>query len=294
MLVFLAFALLVGCTAFSSSAIGKSADSPSNPSQHSQLSLSHPSGQLLGQLLGRSLKLLHWSIGSYADKSKADWILDGLGLITQGIVIPALQVTVIYRLWSWIVPSWENAIHLGWGWQFSLSFVCVDYLYYWNHRGLHHPWLWNAHKVHHSVTQMDVLGTSRNTLWSSFLIVYLWVHALMIMVLAHPGGYVFGVSLTAVLDLWRHSSFSLRPDQFRYPWLYALIAPWLILPHDHAWHHSNSVESKNFGGNFKLWDKIHGTYLQKDTYPSSIGVSLNLTTIQKLFMPIAKPLTQKK
>ena len=35
-------------------------------------------------------------------------------------------------------------------------------------------------------TDMDLLGTSRNTLWASFLMIYLWVHALFIYSLQDP------------------------------------------------------------------------------------------------------------
>ncbi|MEM7769805.1 MAG: sterol desaturase family protein [Cyanobacteria bacterium P01_A01_bin.37] len=220
---------------------------------------------------------------SYREKSQDDWILDGLGLFVQGIVIPGLQVSVIYRLCAWAFPQWENTLHIAWWWQFCISFVCVDYLYYWNHRLLHSYYFWSSHKVHHSVTAMDVLGTSRNTLWSSFLIVYLWIHALMLCFIEHPSGYLFGVSLTAALDLWRHSAWSILPGQ----WLHRFVNPWLMLPHNHAWHHCEASEGNNFGANFKIWDKIHDTYFDNEAYPEKLGISLPLSLVQKLLVPFS-------
>jgi sterol desaturase/sphingolipid hydroxylase (fatty acid hydroxylase superfamily) len=232
------------------------------------------------------LRRLGCHLNPYSNKSKEDWVLDGLSLIMQGLVIPVLQVTLIYHLWGTLFPTWEHTVHLNGATQFVLSFVGVDYLYYWNHRWLHQGG-WDAHKVHHTVTEMDVLGTSRNTLWSSFLIVYLWIHALMLFVIDEPSGYLVGVSLTAALDLWRHSHFSpLANHHLLSSLAYKLTNVWLMLPHDHAWHHSNVNVGQNFGGNFKIWDKVHRTYVENDTFPTSMGLKLNLTMFQKLICPV--------
>ncbi|MEL6321887.1 MAG: sterol desaturase family protein [Cyanobacteria bacterium J06626_14] len=276
MLVFLTFSFLVVLTAVSSSSGDRHIAQPGF-----LISQSMSPGQSKSSSVHR-----HQRSVSYFNKPKEDWLLDGIGLVMQGIVIPALQVTLIYHFWSWLFPSWEYVLHLS-GWlQFVISFVCVDYLYYWNHRSLHHSFLWNVHKVHHTVSEMDVLGTSRNTLWSSFFVVYLWVHALMLFVLDHPNGYVLGVSLTAALDLWRHSRFSLLPFQRKHPLVYRFFSSWLMLPHNHAWHHSSTEGNKNYGGNLNIWDKIHRTYHGESSYPRSIGIKLNLSIIQKLVLPI--------
>jgi sterol desaturase/sphingolipid hydroxylase (fatty acid hydroxylase superfamily) len=164
---------------------------------------------------------------------------------------------------------------------FFLSFVAVDYLYYWNHRLLHSPFFWNVHQVHHTVTHLDVLGTSRNTLWASFLIVYLWVHSFFLYLLADPTGYLLGVSLTSALDLWRHSQLTIPSKS----WLYHYLSPWLILPQDHAWHHSSQSPNCNYGANLKLWDKWHGTYYEESELPTEIGTATSLNFTQKLLFP---------
>ncbi|MEA5463639.1 sterol desaturase family protein [Leptothoe sp. PORK10 BA2] len=151
-----------------------------------------------------SLTAYHsWS--ELKQKSMADWIIDTAGLWVQGLLIPLWQLTLLQGLYQQLFSGWHHSLVLPPVIAFVLSFVGVDYLYYWNHRLLHSPWGWFAHRVHHTVTTMDVLGTSRNTLWSSFLLVYLWGHGLLIYLLADPTAYVLGMSLTAALDLWRHS-----------------------------------------------------------------------------------------
>ena len=214
-------------------------------------------------------------------KDQASWILDMSGLVVQGMLIPLLQIAVVYQGYRWLLPGLHHAWALSPLGAFLLSFVGVDYLYYWNHRLLHSHWLWPIHRVHHTVTQMDVLGTSRNTLWSSFFILYLWVHALFIFSLSDPTAYILGVSLSNALDLWRHSE--AHPPA----WLSRWLAPWLILPQDHAWHHSPE-SGTNYGANLKLWDWLHNTAHQPSCdrpAPASLGIPTPLSLVQQLIWP---------
>lgn len=231
--------------------------------------------------------LLAWAIGTQIgrrqlkSKSREDWLLDSAGLLIQGISIPLLQATLIYSLYRHLLPFPPGCLKLSPVLTFLLSFVLVDYLYYWNHRLLHRKFFWQVHQVHHTVTQMDSLGTSRNTLWTSFLIIYLWVHPLFVYVLANPTLYLLGVSLTSALDLWRHSGATVPAKS----WLHRCLCPWLILPQDHAWHHSREAHYCNYGANLKLWDRLHGTYNQSNGLPLAIGIATPLTFTQKLLFP---------
>ncbi|MFB2920874.1 MULTISPECIES: sterol desaturase family protein [Aerosakkonema] len=216
-------------------------------------------------------------------KSLEDWLLDSAGLFVQGILIPVLQVTLIYQFYRHWLPIAQESLKLPLIFTFILSFVGVDYLYYWNHRLLHFARFWQIHQVHHTVTDLDVLGTSRNTIWASFLIVYLWVHALFLYLLADPTGYLLGVSLTSALDLWRHSRLTIPSPS----WLYRCLSPWLILPQDHSWHHSSQSPHCNYGANLKLWDRLYGTYHEGSELPTEIGTATQLTLTQKLLFPFS-------
>ncbi|MFB2976827.1 sterol desaturase family protein [Microseira sp. BLCC-F43] len=230
--------------------------------------------------------LVGWTIFDKSGRTKLqakpleDWLLDSAGLFVQGMLIPLLQVTLIYQLDRYRLPMPKECLNLPLVFSFLLSFVAVDYLYYWNHRLLH-TFFWPVHQVHHTVTDLDVLGTSRNTIWASFLIVYLWVHTLFLYLLADPAGYLLGVSLTSALDLWRHSQLTIPSNS----WLYRYLSPWLILPQDHAWHHSSQFPDRNYGANLKLWDKLHGTYYEESELPTEIGTATSLTFTQKLLFP---------
>lgn len=202
---------------------------------------------------------------TYRSKPVRAWVLDLAGLAVQGAVIPFLQIALVVAGLRWIAPGAGGALQITSWFGFALAFVGVDYLYYWNHRLLHGRRLWPIHQVHHTVAVMDVLGTARNTLWTSFAIVYLWAHGTMLFLLGGDGasGYLAGVTLTVALDMWRHSAVGPRPG--------SALSLVLITPADHAWHHAAGADAGNYGANLSWWDRLHGTYLARDTVPPAIG-----------------------
>ena len=221
-----------------------------------------------------------------ASKPWQDWLLDGVGLVIQGAIIPLLQLLLVINFYSLIIPHWQHSFNLFPGGVFLLGFVAIDYVYYWSHRALHSKLLFPIHQVHHTVSQMDLVSCARNTLWSSLFLPYVWLNSLIIYLLHDARGYILAISCTYLLDLWRHSSLIINKNC----WLHYCLNSWLILPQDHRLHH-HKIGKGNFGANLKLWDKIHGTYLE-DTLPnqlsisSVIGIKLELTLWQKLFWPL--------
>ncbi len=217
-------------------------------------------------------------------RNAADWTLDGLGLLVQGIGIPVLQTTLVYALFVLLLPQAKGLLDLHPTLAFLLNFVVVDYLYYWNHRLLHGRTFWQTHAVHHSAEHLDLFITSRNTLWTSLLIVYVWVNGFFIFLLREPQSYILAASLTASLDLWRHTAFGLKANSR----FYRLLAPLFITPHEHAWHHSSTKSVCNFGANLSLWDRLHGTYYSPGELPSKLGIATPLSLPRKLFFPFTR------
>jgi sterol desaturase/sphingolipid hydroxylase (fatty acid hydroxylase superfamily) len=214
-------------------------------------------------------------------KTRFEWLLDSSNLLIQGFLIPFLRLAVLMVLLKQFWPQGQGLLSLPNWLGFVLCFVGVDYLYYWNHRIFHLRKIFPVHMIHHSVTQMDVMATSRNTLWTSFLIVYLWVNGVMLYLTDLNPGYILAMSLTACLDMWKHSSFlSQRISWQRFLSQYLLI----MTPLDHAWHHAQKLND-NFGANLNLFDKLHGTYTSEREYPERLGVSLRLEPWQQLLFP---------
>ncbi len=199
----------------------------------------------------------------YFARDRGAWVVDASGLVIQGMIAAALVWLVPYRRGTIDVPFW---------WAFLISFVAVDYAYYWNHRLLHGA-LWRWHAVHHTAPRLDVVVTSRNTLWTPLLIVYIWAGAAAVLLLRDPSGFLLGLSLTAALDLWRHSPL-IPPQPLR-----RALSSILVTPHEHAWHHSRSRTEVNFGANLTLWDRLHGTFEASDELPGQLGVELPVTLL---------------
>ena len=210
-----------------------------------------------------------------------DWTLDISGLLVQGLIIPALEVGLIYGLLNMIAPAARGSLEMSGVFGFLLNFVMVDYLYYWNHRLLHSKVFWRTHAVHHTADRVDVFITSRNTLWTPLLIVYVWANGIFLFLLKDPVPFLLAASITASLDLWRHTSFFTASGS----WLHRAISLVIITPNEHIWHHSSDRADSNFGANLSIWDRIHGTYRAAAHRPESLGIPLQLGLNRKLFFP---------
>lgn len=214
-------------------------------------------------------------------KTRFEWLLDTVNLLIQGLAIPALQIGLYFMLLKWAFPQAQGVLKLSWLGGFLLNFVLVDYLYYWNHRLFHHKKLFPVHIIHHSVTEMDVMATSRNTLWTSFLIVYLWFNGLFLYLTDLNAGFAFGMSLQACLDMWKHSSLMHSRPAWQ-AWLSQHL--FIMTPLDHAWHHAEKL-NYNYGANLNLFDKLHGTFAQESAYPTRLGVKHKLSPWRQLLFP---------
>ncbi|MSQ03048.1 MAG: sterol desaturase family protein [Myxococcales bacterium] len=201
-------------------------------------------------------------------RTAQDWVLDGVNLGVQGWLVPLAAGWAGRVLLGPIVPA--GSLHGGLLGGFLLAFVGVDALYYLNHRLLHRWWF--VHRVHHGAPAMDVWVTSRNTVWATAFVVYPWAHGVFQHVLDAPQGYLFGASLTAALDLWRHCGADVH-------------IPWLVTPRHHAWHHSRGRADVNFGANWILWDRLFGTEWDPGHLPDAVGIPTGLPLGRALLWP---------
>ncbi len=186
-------------------------------------------------------------------RSKEEWTVDITGLFIQGILIPAFPLLIVPVLFT-LFPTYGGKIELDSFFQFILSFLVVDYLYYWNHRLFHKKTFWSIHRLHHSSRHLDIFATSRNSLVTSFMFVYVWAQIFALFFFKDASAFMLGLGLTFAMDLWRHSG-------VRHPEPIAKALNWfLIMPDQHVVHHSLTGRTKNYGANFCWWDKAHGTY----------------------------------
>lgn len=218
--------------------------------------------------------------------SRVDWLLNLTGLFLQGVVVPLAAYAISMTLLPLVLPAARGTLALGWWGGFLLNFAFVDLLYYWQHRWFHRDGLpWSLHLCHHASPGVDVWATSRNSLLTNFLFVYLLVNPVLGYLCDVPDGFFFGAAVTASLDLWRHSRVPLIPGSG----ILARAAGWLlVMPAAHHLHHSPDGARFNFGANLMLWDRLFGTARDAASFPGRYGVDRAPGPLTQFFSPWAR------
>lgn len=209
------------------------------------------------------------------------WALDILSLVNHFLIIPIIQVSLVYWLYSSLIPQFKGSLNIEWLAALALTMV-IDYAWYWNHRAFHaQTTFWNLHSVHHAPKKLDVFASSRNSLISPIFMVYMWIIPLVIFVAKDPLPFLTFSGISLIINFWGHTDFNLPRGSI----LQRFMSLIFIQPEDHFWHHSEDNSYCNFGTVFNFWDKIHGTWHQPGVAPSKLGFDHQLPLWRKLFFP---------
>ncbi len=162
--------------------------------------------------------------------------------------------------------------------QLIVFFVLKDFIEWNIHRLLHRvPWLWEFHKLHHSITEMDWIGNFRFH-WGE-VVVYKTLSYLPLVVLGVDGNVILIIAVIGTLmQDFNHANLKIAWGPFRYIF---------NSPMMHIWHHDVELHGKgaqNFGIVLSIWDWLFGTvywpgnqeepkecgFAEIDRYPRSI------------------------
>ncbi|MFC3881688.1 sterol desaturase family protein [Algoriphagus namhaensis] len=146
------------------------------------------------------------------------------------------------------VNSWPVAF------QLLLMLVVADFIQWNVHRLLHRvPWLWEFHKVHHSVHQMGFAAHLR----------YHWMETIVYKSLQYIPLAMIGFGLddfillhifTILIGHLNHANVKITYGPFKYL---------LNNPVMHTWHHAKKLPEGSYGVNFgitlSVWDYIFGS-----------------------------------
>ena len=150
--------------------------------------------------------------------------------------------------------------------QFALLLVVKDFLDWCTHNLLHRvPVLWQFHKVHHSIEELDFLGNFRFH-WGE-ITVYWFVTSLPIAALGVIDGRVW-MTVAVFSTLIGHLNHSNLPISWG-PLRYVFNSPKM-----HVWHHERlerAGHGKNFGVVFSVWDWIFRTASMPEGQPARLG-----------------------
>lgn len=151
---------------------------------------------------------------------------------------------VAFEVMSW--PVWAHLL---------LGFVVRDFIQWWTHRLLHRvPWLWEFHKVHHSVEQMGFAAHLR----------YHWMETIVYRTLEYIPLALIGIGLR---DFFIIHIVTLAIGHFNHSNIRGSIGPLKYIfnnPQMHIWHHAYDIPREhrygvNFGISLSVWDYLFGT-----------------------------------
>ncbi|MBP9219809.1 MAG: sterol desaturase family protein, partial [Chitinophagales bacterium] len=162
---------------------------------------------------------------------------DGLALIgiTNGI---AIQINAL--------PFWLKIL---------FAFILKDFIQWNIHRLLHRSnWLWQFHKVHHSVKQMGFAAHLRFHWMEN--VVYRTIQYIPLAMLGFGiNDYLLANMISLVIGHFNHANINLRMGPLKYL---------LNNPQMHIWHHAKDLPTQfrygiNFGISLSIWDYIFKT-----------------------------------
>jgi sterol desaturase/sphingolipid hydroxylase (fatty acid hydroxylase superfamily) len=186
---------------------------------------------------------------------------------------------VAFQIASW--PIWS---------KFLLLFVVADFIQWNVHRWLHFsPWLWEFHKVHHSVEQMGFAAHLRYH-WME-TIVYKTVQYIPLSMIGFGLDDFFILHLVTILiGHLNHANVKITYGPLKYV---------LNNPVMHLWHHAKDVPAGthgvNYGISLSLWDYLFGTaYIPNQNPNEQLGFEDQETFPKTFLQQLTHPWNSKK
>ena len=185
---------------------------------------------------------------------------------------------VAFQIASW--PVWS---------QFLLLFVVADFIQWNVHRWLHHsPWLWEFHKVHHSVEEMGFAAHLRYH-WME-TIVYKSVQYIPLSMIGFGLDDFFILHLVTILiGHLNHANVKITYGPLKYV---------LNNPVMHLWHHAKNIPAGsngvNYGISLSLWDYLFGTaYIPNQNPNEQLGFEDQETFPKTFLQQLTHPWNKK-
>lgn len=180
-----------------------------------------------------------------------------VNLINEHLSAIGISNLLAFEVMSW--PVWSHLL---------VGFLVRDFVQWWTHRLLHKvPFLWEFHKVHHSVEQMGFAAHLR----------YHWMENVVYRSIEYLPLALIGVGLR---DFFIIHIFTLAVGHFNHSNLKLNLGPLKYIfnnPQMHIWHHAYNLPEErrngvNFGLTLSVWDYIFKTnYIPHDGKDIKLG-----------------------
>lgn len=149
-----------------------------------------------------------------------------------------------------------------------LTFLGVDFCFYWMHRASHRMrWFWAAHVVHHSSGRMNFSTAMRQNATNIFN--GMWAFYLPLALIGfNPVWIGVAYALSLVYQFFIHTTLVGKLPR----WVEAVFNT----PSHHRVHHGRNPGyiDRNYGGTLILWDRLFGTFVDEDAQdPPEYGIT---------------------
>jgi sterol desaturase/sphingolipid hydroxylase (fatty acid hydroxylase superfamily) len=189
-----------------------------------------------------------------------------------GVLIGNLSILIIARIDRTLdLAHLKSALYMGAmakapGWlQFIVLLLVFDFLQWAIHNLLHRVgWLWEFHKVHHSIVDMDWIGDWRFH-WVE-VVVYRSLLYIPAAFFGFQGAVMFWVGIVnTAIGHFAHANLKVHVGTLKYV---------INTPEMHIWHHNHPESgpiNRNFGITLSLWDWLFGTAYVPPRDPARLG-----------------------
>ena len=179
-----------------------------------------------------------------------------------------VQINASLSLFDFPAPEQLNLLSHAPGWiQFIVFFILADFIEWSVHNLLHRiTWMWEFHKLHHSITIMDWIGSFR----------FHWMEIIIYRTFKYVPLVILGVNPQIILTIAIIATLIGHLNHANLKWDYGIFRYVLNSPRFHVWHHDVILQGQH-GQNFAIvlstWDWLFSTaYYPADIeQPDSLG-----------------------
>jgi sterol desaturase/sphingolipid hydroxylase (fatty acid hydroxylase superfamily) len=167
-----------------------------------------------------------------------------------------------------------------------LFLILIDFIEYIVHNLLHRiPFLWEFHKVHHSIKHLDWWGNMLFHPMEIFFYKFISYLPLLFLCPDMPEQIIFGIAIFRLMvGSFAHSNLNVDLGLLKYI---------INNPKVHSWHHANDNRAinKNLGVTFTFWDFIFrtGYYPVNESFPNKGLGFLTVEDYQLVWRQILLP-----
>lgn len=180
----------------------------------------------------------------------------GVELFSDFLGLFGINNLVAIEIGTW--PAWTKLL---------VMFLAVDFISWWTHRMLHRvTFLWNFHKVHHSVKEMGFAAHLR----------YHWMENVVYKSIQYVPLAMIGFGIQDFFVVHMFTVLIGHLNHANLGWDYGPLKYIFNNPKMHIWHHAKDQGENKFGVNFgislSLWDYLFGTnYMPHDGRDIELG-----------------------